>query len=157
MPMTSPCLWFDRQAQQAAEFYVSVFPRSRIKTVTHYGPGGHMPEGTVLTVDFELDGRSYTALNGGTHFRFSPAVSLVIHCASQDEVDHYWQRLSADTECEQCGWLVDRYGLSWQVVPTVLMEMLQHPDGARRRRVTAALLAMKKLDVAGLQRAFDAS
>lgn len=150
-----PCLWFDRQAEEAARFYVSVFPNSRIGAITHYGPGAHLPEGTVLTIDFELDGQPHTALNGGPHFQFSPAVSLLVRCKSQDEVNHYWKQLSAVPEQERCGWLQDRYGLSWQIVPEQLMQMLQHPDAKRRQSVTLALLSMGKLDIAALQDAFD--
>ncbi|MBU7571815.1 MAG: VOC family protein [Hydrogenophaga sp.] len=150
-----PCLWFDTQAEEAARFYVSVFPNSRIGTITRYGPGAQLPEGTVLTIDFELDGQPHTALNGGPHFRFSPAISLLVRCTSQQEVDHYWQHLSAVPEQERCGWLQDRYGLSWQVVPEQLMAQLQHPDAARRQSVTLAMLAMGKLDIAALQHAFD--
>lgn len=155
MPRTRCCLWFDTQAEEAATFYVSVFPDSRITAVTRYGPGMPLPEGSVLTVAFELDGQPYMALNGGPHFHFTPALSLVIDCESQDEVDYYWDQLSAVPEREQCGWLQDRFGLSWQVVPTVLPEMLQDPDATRRQRVMQALLSMKKLDIARLQQAFD--
>lgn len=150
-----PCLWFDQQAEEAARFYVSVFPNSRIGAITHYGPGGHLPEGTVLTIDFELDGQPHTALNGGPHFQFSPAISFVVRCTAQKEVDHYWKQLSAVPEQERCGWLQDRYGVSWQIVPEQLMTMLQHPDAERRQSVTMALLAMGKLDIAALQHAFD--
>ena len=150
-----PCLLFDTQAEEAARFYVSVFPNSRIGAITRYGAGAQLPEGAVLTIDFELDGQPHTALNGGPHFRFSPAVSLVVRCDSQPEVDHYWQRLSAVPEQERCGWLQDCYGLSWQIVPEQLMAQLQHPDAARRQSVTLAMLAMGKLDIAALQHAFD--
>ncbi len=150
-----PCLWFDRQAEEAARFYVSVFPNARIGAITHYGPGAQLPEGTVLTIDFELDGQPYTALNGGPHFQFSPAISFVVRCTAQKEVDHYWKQLSAVPEQERCGWLQDRYGVSWQIVPEQLMTMLQHPDAERRQSVTMALLAMGKLDIAALQNAFD--
>ena len=155
MSRTRTCLWFDTQAEEAVTHYVSVFPNSRVTAVTRYGTGMPLPEGTVLTVAFELDGQPYLALNGGPHFQFSPAVSLVIDCDSQDEIDHFWEQLSAEPAAEQCGWLKDRWGLSWQVVPTELPEMLQHPDPARRQRVLDALMAMKKLDIAQLQQAFD--
>lgn len=155
MPTTTPCLWFDRQAKEAADFYVSVFPRSRITALTHYGPGMPVPEGTVLTVAFELDGRGYTALNGGPHFSFSPAISFVVECADQAEVDHYWHHLSAYPEHEQCGWVKDKFGVSWQIVPKAMLDMLQHPDAAGRQRAMAAMMGMKKLDIAALQRAFD--
>ncbi len=155
MPRTRCCLWFDTQAEEAVTHYVSVFPNSRVTAVTRYGAGMPLPEGTVLTVAFELDGQPYLALNGGPHVQFTPAVSLVIDCDAQDEIDHFWEQLSADPAAEQCGWLKDRWGLSWQVVPTELPEMLQHPDAARRQRVLDALMGMKKLDIAQLQQAFD--
>ncbi len=155
MPRTRCCLWFDTQAEEAVTHYVSVFPNSRVTAVTRYGAGMPLPEGTVLTVAFELDGQPYLALNGGPQFSFTPAVSLVIDCDAQDEIDHFWEQLSADPAAEQCGWLKDRWGLSWQVVPTELPEMLQHPDAARRQRVLDALMGMKKLDIAQLQQAFD--
>jgi predicted 3-demethylubiquinone-9 3-methyltransferase (glyoxalase superfamily) len=155
MPQTSICLWFDNQAQEAADFYVGVFPDSRITAVTHYGPGAPMPAGTVLTVTIELDGSSYTLLNGGPHYKLSPAASIVVHCRTQDEVDHYWQALSAVPQAEQCGWVQDRFGLSWQIVPVQLFELLQDPDGARRQRGMDAMMRMKKLDVRALQAAAD--
>ena len=154
MPQTSTCLWFDHQAKEAADHYVSVFPNSRITAVTHYGPGAPMPEGSVLTVTFDLDGRAYMGLNGGPHFTLSPAVSIVVHCRTQDEIDHYWRDLSAEPAAEQCGWVKDRFGLSWQIVPVQLFDMLQHPDAARRHRVFEAVMGMKKLDLAALQKAF---
>ncbi len=155
MPRTRTCLWFDTQAEEAVTHYVSVFPNSRVTAVTRYGAGMPLPQGTVLTVAFELDGQPYLALNGGPQFHFTPAVSLVIDCDAQDEIDHFWEQLSADPAAEQCGWLKDRWGLSWQVVPTELPEMLQHPDPARRQRVLGALMSMRKLDIAQLQQAFD--
>ena len=155
MPNSHTCLWFDRQAEEAARFYASVFPNSSIGDVTRYGPDAPLPEGSVLTIDFTLDGQRYSAINGGPHFSFSPAISLVVTCADQAEVDHYWQALSAQPAQEQCGWLVDRYGVSWQIVPQVLMDLLRHPDAARRQRVTRALLAMKKLDIAALRQASE--
>jgi predicted 3-demethylubiquinone-9 3-methyltransferase (glyoxalase superfamily) len=153
MPQTSTCLWFDNQAREAADFYVALFPNSRITAVTHYGPGAPMPEGSVLTVTFELDGRSYTGLNGGPVFKLSPAVSIVVHCRTQDEVDHYWNALSAVPQAEQCGWVCDRFGVSWQIVPVQLFDLLQDPDAARRQRVMSALMGMKKLDLRALQAA----
>lgn len=155
MQRTTPCLWFDRQAEEAANFYVSVFRNSRILDLTRYGEGAPMPAGTVLTVRFELDGQAYVALNGGPHFNFSPAISFVVNCASQQEVDHFWDQLSAHKDQEQCSWLQDKYGVSWQIVPTVLPQMLGDPNPARSQRVMTALLSMKKLDIAALQRAFD--
>src|SRR5689334_9021531 len=148
VPQTSTCLWFDTQAKEAAEFYVGLFPNSRITAVTHYGPGAPQPEGSVLTVSFDLDGRSYTALNGGKVFQLSPAVSIVVHCRTQDEIDHYWKALSALPQAEQCGWVQDRFGLSWQIVPEQVFAMLQDSDRARAQRVFAAVMGMKKLDLA---------
>ena len=155
LPRIHTCLWFEHQAEEAARFYVSVFPRSRVTQVTRYPAGGHMPEGTVLTVGFELDGVPLMALNGSASFPHSPAMSLVVTCDSQQEVDEYWGRLSAVPEKEQCGWLVDRFGVSWQIVPAELMDMVRHKDAHRRKRVFDALMPMRKLDIAALRRAFD--
>lgn len=155
-----PCLWFDDQAEEAAAFYTNIFPDSRITRVTRYGEAGFefhgKAPGTAMTVAFELDGQTFTALNGGSVFRFNEAVSLQILCATQAEVDHYWERLGAGgpAEAQQCGWLKDRYGLSWQVVPEVLLELLQADDQAAVQRATEAMLRMKKLDIAELRRAF---
>ena len=154
------CLWFDGQAEQAASFYTSVFPNSRIRQVARYpgvGQDIHQhAEGTVMTVDFELDGTPFTALNGGPNFRFTEAVSFQVMCESQQEIDHYWEKLSAggDENAQQCGWLKDRYGLSWQIVPLVLLDMLQDPAPEKSQRAMAALFQMKKLDIAALQRAY---
>jgi predicted 3-demethylubiquinone-9 3-methyltransferase (glyoxalase superfamily) len=155
MPKQTPCLWFDTEGEQAAELYTSVFPNSRILGLTHYGPNQPRPEGTVLTVNFVLDGQEYVALNGGPEFRFSEAISFQIDCASQEEVDHYWTKLSAGGEEGPCGWLKDRFGLSWQVVPTRLRELLADPDPGRAQRATQAMFQMKKIDVAELERAAD--
>ncbi|WP_431781493.1 VOC family protein [Streptomyces chumphonensis] len=155
MPRITPNLWFDTQGEEAAAFYCSVFPNSRITHVAHYGEAGPRPAGTVLTVDFELDGQRYVALNGGPEFTFDEAVSLSIDCADQDEVDHYWTKLSEGGEEGPCGWLKDRYGLSWQVVPRRLEELLADPDAARADRAMKAMLGMKKLDVAALEAAAD--
>ena len=155
-----PCLWFDDQAEEAAAFYTSIFPDSRITRVARYGEAGFefhgKAPGTAMTVAFELDGQTFTALNGGSVFRFNEVVSLQILCATQAEVDHYWERLGAGgpAEAQQCGWLKDRYGLSWQVVPEVLLELLQADDQAAVQRATEAMLRMKKLDIAELRRAF---
>jgi predicted 3-demethylubiquinone-9 3-methyltransferase (glyoxalase superfamily) len=155
----APFLWFDHQAEEAAHFYVSVFEHSRILTSTRYNAesaavSGRI-EGSLMTIDFELDGQRFAALNGGPLFHFTEAVSLVVHCQSQEEVDHYWSRLTegGDEKAQQCGWLKDRYGLSWQVVPEELIRMLTGPDAAKVSRVTAALMQMKKLDLAALHRA----
>jgi len=155
MPDLSTCLWFDDRAEEAAAFYVSVFPRSEITGVTHYGEGGRGTPGQVMTVDFVLDGRAFTALNGGPLFTFNESISFVIDCADQDEVDHYWSRLTEGGEESQCGWLKDRFGVSWQIVPDVLMTLLQDKDAEKARRVTEAMLGMKKLDIAALQAAYD--
>jgi predicted 3-demethylubiquinone-9 3-methyltransferase (glyoxalase superfamily) len=156
----SPCLWFDSQAEEAVALYTGIFKNSRIVTVTRYGDAGReihgMPPGTVMTVTFELDGQSFTALNGGPMFKFTEAISFMINCADQKEVDYYWEKLSAggDPTAQQCGWLKDRYGVSWQVVPTALIEMISDPDAGKSRRVTEAMLQMKKLDIATLERAY---
>jgi predicted 3-demethylubiquinone-9 3-methyltransferase (glyoxalase superfamily) len=155
MPRITPNLWFDTQGLEAAEFYVSVFPNSRIVNVTHYNEAGPRPAGTVLTVDFELDGQPFTAINGGPEFTFSEAVSLLIDCADQDEVDYYWSKLTDGGEEVQCGWLRDRYGLSWQVVPTGMLEILNGPDTGRAERAMRAMFGMKKLDLAALKAAAD--
>ena len=155
MPRISPMLWFDTQALDAAEFYCSVFPNSGIRAVTHYGEAGPREAGMVLTVDFVLDGQQITALNGGPEFTFDEAISLVIHCADQAEVDRYWSRLTDGGEEGPCGWCKDRFGLSWQVVPTGFEEILAGPDQARRDRAITAMLGMKKLDLAALRAAAD--
>ena len=156
----SPCLWFDDQAEDAAKHYVGIFESSRITATTRYGSAGvevhGRPPGSVMTVDFELDGNPFTALNGGPHFTFNEAVSLQLFCESQDEIDHYWGKLSAggDPKAQQCGWLKDRYGLSWQVVPTGMEKMLADPDSPGARRAMEAMLQMKKIDLGALERAF---
>ena len=156
MPAITPNLWFDTQGEDAAKFYVSIFPNSSIDNVSHYGEAGPREPGTVLTVDFTLDGTRFTAINGGPEFSFDEAVSFLIPCKDQDEIDRYWKRLLADGGQEsQCGWLKDKYGLSWQVVPTVLDEMIADPDKEKAERAMKAMLGMVKLDIAELQRAFD--
>jgi predicted 3-demethylubiquinone-9 3-methyltransferase (glyoxalase superfamily) len=155
----APCLWFDHEAEEAARFYTAVFGNSRIVAITRYGEAGHeihgRRAGSVMTVVFELDGQRFTALNGGPVFTFNEAISLQVDCATQAEVDHYWQVLSAggDERAQQCGWLKDRFGVSWQIVPTVLPELLADPDPARSQRVFQAMLQMKKLDIGQLMRA----
>ena len=155
----TPCLWFDDQALPAAEFYTSIFKNSKIGTISRYGEAGReihgKPAGSVMTVAFELDGQAFTALNGGPVFRFTEAISLQIDCQSQKEVDYYWDKLSegGDDKAQQCGWLKDRYGLSWQVVPRALIELMSDPDPAKSGRVMEAMLRMKKIDIAGLERA----
>ena len=155
MPAQIPCLWFDGQAEAAAELYTKVFPNSTIDDVTRYGPDTPGTEGAVMTVEFTLDGTKYTGLNGGPHFTFSEAISFQIMCADQAEVDHYWTRLSEGGEESQCGWLKDRFGLSWQVVPTRMFELLHDPDADRAQRAMQAMLKMRKLDIAELERAAD--
>ena len=155
MPKITPNLWFDTQGQQAADFYVSVFPNSRIVEVVPYGPGGPGPEGSTMLVLFELDGQRFTAINGGPEFTFDEAVSFEIECADQAEVDYYWAALSEGGQEGPCGWLKDRFGLSWQVVPTVLGELVGDPDPERSRRAMTAMLGMKKLDIAELRRAAE--
>jgi predicted 3-demethylubiquinone-9 3-methyltransferase (glyoxalase superfamily) len=156
MPSITPNLWFDTEAEDAAEFYVSIFPNSRIVNVSHYGDAVPSKAGTVLTVDWELDGKRFTGINGGPQFKFDEAVSFSISCEDQDEVDYYWEKLLADGgEESQCGWLKDRFGLSWQILPRRLMELLSDPDRERSQRAMAAMLEMKKLDIAGLERAAE--
>jgi predicted 3-demethylubiquinone-9 3-methyltransferase (glyoxalase superfamily) len=155
MPRITPNLWFDTQAKEAAEFYVSLFPNSKITNVSHYGESGPREAGTVLSVDFVLDGQPYSAINGGPEFVFDEAVSFSIDCADQEEVDRYWNALTAGGEESQCGWLKDRFGLSWQVVPSELGELLGDPDPGRSQRVMQAMLAMRKLDVGALRAAAD--
>jgi predicted 3-demethylubiquinone-9 3-methyltransferase (glyoxalase superfamily) len=157
MPDIHPFLWFDDQAEQAAEFYVSVFPNSEITDLVRYGEGGPGPTGSVMTVAFTLDGTEFVALNGGpAHHGFNLAVSFFIGCQDQAEVDHYWSALSDGGEEGSCGWLKDRFGLSWQVVPEGLPALLGDPDPGRSQRAMAAMLAMKKLDLPAMQAAADA-
>ena len=155
MPRITPNLWFDTNGQEAAEFYVSVFPNSAITGMTHYGEAGPGPAGTVLAVEFELDGQPFIAINGGPHFTFDEAVSFLIECADQAEVDYYWSALSEGGEEGPCGWLKDRYGLSWQVCPAGMKEILNDPDRGRAERATRAMLGMTKIDEAALHAAAD--
>ena len=149
----TPFLWFDGNAEEAANFYVSVFPDSEVTAVSRYGEAGPGPAGSAMVVSFKLDGQEFSALNGGPQFTFSEAVSFLISCGSQAEVDHYWETLSEGGEPGPCGWLKDRFGLSWQVVPTRLPELLQDPDREKASRVMQAMMGMGKLDIAGLERA----
>jgi predicted 3-demethylubiquinone-9 3-methyltransferase (glyoxalase superfamily) len=154
----APCLWFDTQAEDAAKFYVSIFKNSRIKEVRRYGKAGrevHGKEpGSVMVVAFEIDGQAFTALNGGPQFKFDEAVSFQVYCETQDEIDYFWKQLSAGGREGSCGWLKDKYGLSWQIVPAALPQMMTDADGARTDRIMNAVLKMKKFDLAALQRAF---
>ncbi len=155
MRRITPFLWFDDQAEEAARFYCSVFDNSRIKKITRYTDAGPGPIGSVMTVEFELDGHAFIALNGGPQFKFTEAVSFSVDCDTQEEVDEFWEKLSEGGEEGQCGWLKDRYGLSWQINPHVLGEMLDDPDPHRSKRVMDAMLAMRKIDIAGLRAAYD--
>ncbi|HWB07699.1 MAG TPA: VOC family protein [Pirellulales bacterium] len=151
----TPFLWFDNQAEEAASFYVSVFPNSRIVKTVRCGGAGPGPAGSVLTVAFELQGLSMVALNGGPVFKFTEAVSFVVNCQTQEEVDAYWQKLSQGGQEVQCGWLKDKFGLSWQIVPTVLPELLSDPDPQKSGRAMKAMMTMKKLDIDALKRAYE--
>ena len=153
MQKITPFLWFDDKAEEAANFYVSIFKNSRVLGVTRYGDAGPGPAGSVMTVRFALDGQQFTALNGGPNFRFTPAISFVVNCETQAEVDECWARLTAGGSEGQCGWLTDRFGVSWQVVPSGLMELLKEPDPKKSKQVMHALMQMKKLDLAVLQTA----
>jgi predicted 3-demethylubiquinone-9 3-methyltransferase (glyoxalase superfamily) len=156
-----PFLWFDDQAEEAARFYVGIFENSRIVRITRYGEAGHSrhgrPAGTVMVVDFELEGQPFTALNGGPGFTFNEALSLQIRCETQEEIDYFWEKLSAggDASAQQCGWLKDKYGLSWQVTPTMVIELISGPDAQRSGAAMEAMLRMKKLDIAALQQAYN--
>ncbi|HEX5717797.1 MAG TPA: VOC family protein [Thermoanaerobaculia bacterium] len=156
----TPCLWFDGQAEQAATFYTGIFPNSRIDTVSHFGETGFeihgRPAGSVMTVDFVLDGQSFTGLNGGPAFKFTEAISFQVLCDTQEEIDHYWEKLAegGDERAKQCGWLKDQFGVSWQVVPAALTDMVKDPDSEASQRTMAAMLQMEKLDIAELERAF---
>jgi predicted 3-demethylubiquinone-9 3-methyltransferase (glyoxalase superfamily) len=153
MGKITPCLWFDTQAEEAAQFYTSIFENSRILDVSHYGEGAPRPAGTVLTVNFELNGQEFVALNGGPEFTFNEAVSFQVSCADQDEVDQFWSKLTEGGEEGPCGWLKDRYGLSWQIIPTRLNELISDPDPERSQRAMQAMLQMQKIDIAALERA----
>lgn len=153
MSKLTACLWFDTEGEEAARFYTSVFPNSRITGISHYGEAGPREAGSVLTVEFELDGQPFVALNGGPEFTFSEAISYQVSCETQEEVDRYWTTLSEGGEEGPCGWLKDRFGLSWQIVPTALPRLLQDPDREKAQRVMAAMLQMKKIEIDELERA----
>jgi predicted 3-demethylubiquinone-9 3-methyltransferase (glyoxalase superfamily) len=153
MQTITPFLWFDNQAEEAARFYVSVFKNSKILGISRYTEAGPGPEGSVMTVEFELDGEKFVALNGGPQYTFSLAVSFVVNCETQQEVDHCWSRLAEGGKEIQCGWLTDKYGLSWQIVPTILLELLRDNDPEKRKRVMEAMFKMVKLDIERLKRA----
>ena len=157
MQEITPCLWFDHQAEEAVNFYVTIFRNSKIGTVARYDEEGAKvsgkPRGTAMTVAFELRGQKFLALNGGPIFTFSPAISFIVNCETQEEVDELWAKLSGGGEKQRCGWLKDKYGVSWQIVPTILGKLLQDPDRERSRKVMQALLQMEKIDIQGLQQA----
>ena len=153
MPKITPWLWFDTEAEDAARFYTSVFPNSRILDIARYGSAGPRPEGMVMTVKFELDGQTFAALNGGPEFTFNEAISFQVNCETQEDVDTFWSKLSEGGEEGPCGWLKDRYGVSWQIIPTRLNELIGDPDREKSQRVMAAMLNMKKIEVDGLERA----
>jgi predicted 3-demethylubiquinone-9 3-methyltransferase (glyoxalase superfamily) len=159
MQKITPFLWFDDKAEEAANFYVSLFKNSKIDGIARYGEEGAKasgrPAGTVMTVEFQLDGQEFIALNGGPHFKFSEAISFVVNCKTQEEVDEFWEKLSAGGEKSRCGWLKDKYGLSWQIVPTVLGEMMKDKDAAKSRRVMKSMLQMDKLDIKTLKQAYE--
>lgn len=155
MHKITPCLWFDTQGEEAAKFYTTIFKNSRITDIVRYGEAGPGPQGSVMTVAFELDGQEFTALNGGPQFTFNEAISFQVSCATQEEVDDLWGKLSADGEEGPCGWLKDKYGVSWQVVPTVLPELLKDPDPEKSQRVMQAMLGMGKIDINALERAAE--
>jgi predicted 3-demethylubiquinone-9 3-methyltransferase (glyoxalase superfamily) len=156
MPKITPFLWFDDKAEEAANFYVSIFKNSKVTSVTRYGDAGPGPKGQAMTVAFQLDGQDFVALNGGPQYTFSPAVSFVVNCETQKEVDEFWNKLSAGGKPGRCGWLNDKYGLSWQIVPTVLPKLLGDKDAAKSRRVMQAMLQMDKIDIERLEKAYAA-
>jgi len=155
MQKITPFLWFDGTAEEAMNFYVSVFKNSRIRSVTRYGEAGPGPQGTVMSATFQLDGQEFMALNGGPHFTFSPAISFFVNCATQAEVDELWEKLSAGGEKQRCGWLRDKYGVSWQIIPAALGEMLQDRDSGKSTRVMQAMLEMGKIDIERLRQAYE--
>ena len=151
----TPFLWFDHQAEEAANFYVSIFKNSRIVAITRYGESEPGPKDSVMTVEFELEGQRFTALNGGPVFKFTEAISLVVNCENQQEVDEFWDKLSAGGQIVECGWLKDKYGLAWQITPVKLLEMIKDPDPVRKGRAMKAMMKMKKLDIAVLEEAYQ--
>lgn len=155
MQKITPFLWFDNNAEEAVHFYLSIFRNSRIVNMSRWGDGGPVPKGSVMSVTFELNGQEFMALNGGPTFRFSPAISFFVKCETQKEVDEYWETLSAGGTKERCGWLKDKYGVSWQIIPNALGRFLQEKDPAKSKRVMNAMLQMDKIDIQGLQRAYE--
>ena len=157
MKKITPCLWFDGNAEEAMNFYISIFKNFKVGEVMRYGDAGPGPKGSVLTVAFELEGQEFIALNGGPMYQFSPAVSFFVNCDTQEEIDEFWEKLSEDGQTQQCGWLTDKYGVTWQIVPRVLGGMLQDEDAAKSKRVMQAMLKMTKLDIDLLQQAYGKS
>lgn len=155
MPKITPFLWFDNQAEEAMNFYVSIFKNSKVGKVTRYGEAGPGPKGTVMSATFHLEGQDFMALNGGPHFSFTPAISLFVNCETQEEVDELWEKLSAGGKKERCGWLKDKYGLSWQIIPSTLGKLMQDKNPAKAKSVMNAMLQMNKIDIKGLQQAYD--
>jgi len=155
MQKITPFLWFDDKAEEAMNFYVSIFQNSKRGRISRYGEAGPGPKGTVMVATFQLEGQDFMALNGGPHFKFTEAISLVVSCETQDEVDAFWEKLSEGGAKGQCGWLKDKYGLSWQIVPAVLGELMSDPDPEKSKRVMTAMLKMTKMDIKGLQQAYD--
>jgi predicted 3-demethylubiquinone-9 3-methyltransferase (glyoxalase superfamily) len=155
MQKITPFLWFDDKAEEAMNFYVSVFKNSKVLSLRRYGDAGPGPKGTVMTATFQLDGQNFMALNGGPHFTFSPAISLYVNCETQEEVDDLWEKLSEDGKKDRCGWLKDKFGLSWQIVPSILGEMLADKDPEKTKRVMQAIFQMDKIDINVLKRAYD--
>jgi predicted 3-demethylubiquinone-9 3-methyltransferase (glyoxalase superfamily) len=155
MQKITPFLWFDSNAEEAMKFYVSIFKNSKVGRVTRYGDAGPGPKGTVMSATFELDGQEFSALNGGPQFKFTPAISFFVNCETQQEVDELWEKLSAGGKKDRCGWLTDKFGLSWQIIPTALGKMLGDRDPAKASRVMKAMLQMDKIDINGLKRAYD--
>ncbi len=155
MQKITPFLWFDGSAEEAMQFYVSIFKNAKVVDVTRYGKSGPGPEGTVMSATFQLEGQQFYALNGGPHFTFSPAISFFVSCETQQEVDELCEKLSQGGEIQQCGWLQDKYGLSWQIIPSILGKLLRDKDPAKAQRVMQAMLQMKKIDIAGLKQAYD--
>jgi predicted 3-demethylubiquinone-9 3-methyltransferase (glyoxalase superfamily) len=155
MPKITPFLWFDNNAEEAMNFYISIFKNSKVLNVTRYGNAGPGPKGTVMTAEFELDGQEYVALNGGPIFKFTEAISFVVNCETQEDVDHYWEKLSDGGQKSRCGWLKDKFGLSWQVVPTILAELIADKDPEKSQRVMEAMLRMDKIEIEPLKRAYE--
>lgn len=155
MQKITPFFWFDDKAEEAVDFYTSIFKNSKVGAITRYGEEGPGPKGKVMTVTFQIEGQEFVALNGGPEYKFTEAISFFVHCNNQEEVDYFWEKLSEGGEKGPCGWLKDKFGVSWQIVPTTLLDMLNDPDAEKSRRVTKAMLQMKKLDIGILKRAYE--